>query len=302
MTKAPEPPAIPPKVAPPPTAAQATAAAPSPEKMSTLISRQAIRRWAERAQNHLPLWLWDRIYWFAIQTKLLFSLTIILVAGAMMLYFILVTGVLAFQLANDGLNEIPLEPPELVYSFLLQMVIFLAIVMHMNQWEVEREDRTFELLIMRIPNIHRLIWFKLFVSTSWVFILTLPMFFGLAWFAGMPILSGLASLLFALMAALVVGVFTCVIASFVHHPLATGILTFVLVSIAANIMDAQAWPAPYAWAFRMFVYPPALFDDANIKDSWQLWYLLFNRSFFVFVALSIYWWLYRRLSATEKWI
>jgi hypothetical protein len=280
--------------------------APPPKEMSSIISWGLIRKWAERWQNRLPLWIWDRIYWFVIQTRLLFSVTILLIVGALMLLFIwatiglaivMATGQLATQLEGQGVTL-----AQVIHSVLFQQAIFLTIVMHMNQWEVERDDRTFELLIMRIPNIHRLIWFKLFVSITWVFILLFPVYLGLSLFADTSLASGLSILIFCLMSALTVALFTCVIASFVHHPLATGFITLILTFVGAAILDNPAWPKPYAHAFQIFIYPPMLFDPAMIKDSLQLLYAILNRLFYLFVTLGIYWWLYRRLSQTEKWI
>lgn len=291
MTKAPENASAPPPIAAPP-----------PEEMSTLISRRKIREWAEVWQNRLPLWLWDRIYWFVIQTKLLFSVTIILIVGALMLLFIWATIGLAFAMSQGMLQNEGASLAQLSHGVLWQMAIFLTIVMHMNQWEVERDDRTFELLIMRLPNIHRLIWFKLFVSISWVFILIIPLYVGLSLFADISLMGGVSVLIFTLMSALLVGLATCVVASFVHHPLATGIITVILTFVGAAILDIPVWPKPYAYAFQLFIFPPDLFDPEKIKDSLQIWYAIANRAFFLFAACSIYWWLYRRLSQTEKWI
>lgn len=296
--------------APEPAASTPTTTAPPPKEMSSIISWQGIRKWAERWQNRLPLWIWDRIYWFVIQTRLLFSITIILIVAALMLLFIWATIALAIAMSTPSIateiaSDVEREGATLahiIHSVLFQQAVLLAIVMHMNQWEVERDDRTFELLIMRIPNIHRLIWFKLFVSITWVFILIFPVYVGLALFIDAPLLDGLSSLAYTLMTALTVALFTCVMASFVHHPLATGLITLILTFVGAAILDNPTWPKPYAMAFQIFVYPPDIFNPANIKDSLQVWYAIANRVFYCFVTMGVYWWLYRRLGQTEKWI
>ena len=253
-------------------------------KMSSIIPRglgKKIRRFLERL---LPFRWLDLLDQFWVQTRLLFSRTLLLMVAALFVFF------------TWGTVERGTFRESEAYEFLIVQSIALAILLHMNLWETEREGRTFELLMMRIPGRHRMIWFKLRVSLFWTFALSLPFFVGYMWFVNIPVYRGLVYLFFCMSLALFVALVTCVVASYVHMSLATGIITTILIWIMAVFF--MAFRPPKREYYEFFINP-FVGDTGKFKGATAL---IVNRSILFFLIAFLYSWFYERLQKTEKWI
>ena len=257
------------------------------ERLSVLSPAGLKMRLVGLAERRLPVRWLDEVNHFLIQTRLLFSRFVLLLLAAMFFFFTWAT------VEQQTFQE------ENVFGFLLMQTIGLAIILHMSLWEGEREERTFEFLVMRVPNVHSLIWFKLRVSLLWTFILLLPFFFGFVWFVSIPFGHALLFLLFCSTHVLFFSLLTCVVASFVHRALPTGIIVVIATSIYAGFSENA--PLPYRDYYRTFLYP---FSEAH--SSWGTFdwvrLIVVNRLVEVVEALGFYTWFARRLSKTEKWI
>jgi len=143
--------------------------------MSSIIPRGLAKKVHRLLERHLPPKVMDWLSQFWIQTRILFSRTLILMVVAMFAVFTWATIKEEIYKESDA------------FSFLILQSLALAILLHMNLWETEREGRTFELLIMRIPGVNRLIWFKMRVSLLWNFLLLLPFSLGFMWFLTIPL-------------------------------------------------------------------------------------------------------------------
>lgn len=254
---------------------------------SSVVPRFLARWVAHAIQALLPLKWADRLYQFWVQTRLIFSRAILLLVGALFAFFTFV----AFE--QNTIRE------DDVFGMLTFQVMILSILLNMNLWEVEREGRTFELLIMRIPSLHRLIWFKLRVSLFWLAFLSLPFFAAYAWFVSIPFSHILLFFIFIVSYAVLVAFATCVVTSFVHHGLTAGVVTFIL----SSILIASCQGFDYAWAdyIRVFQHPFEL-KAQNLNTIQKVWRLMINRATLGLAIACCYWWLYRRLAKTEKWI
>lgn len=255
--------------------------------MSSIMPR-FLSRWLGRAiERLLPLRWCDQLNQFRVETRLIFSRAILLLVGALFAFFTFI----AFE--QNTIRE------DDVFGILSFQVMILAILLNMNLWEMEREGRTFELLIMRIPSLHRLIWFKLRVSLFWLALLSLPFFAAYAWFVSIAFSHILLFYIFIVSYAVLVSFATCVVTSFVHHGLTAGIVTFIL----SSILVAFCKGFDYAWAdyVRVFQHPFELKAPA-LTTMQTVWRLVINRAVLGLAVACFYGWLLRRLAKTEKWI
>lgn len=253
-------------------------------RMSSFIPqglRKKIGRFLERM---LPLKWRDTLNHFWVQTRLIFSRTILLVLGAMFFFF------------TWGTIEQHTFKEKDAFLMLILQTNALAILLHMNLWETEREDRTFELLLMRIPNLHRLIRFKMRVSMFWVFVLSMPFFIGYTWFITIPIFRAFLYLFFCMSSALLSAFVTCVVTSFVHNSLATGIISVILLWITGGILNEGNLPKKGYYNFFINPYN----EYVGIYE--KAWILVINRIILFLVILIFYGWFNERLKKTEKWI
>jgi hypothetical protein len=254
-----------------------------------LLERLASGAWIERA---LPLPIWDAVFRFYFQTRVIFSRATLLLVAALLVS-------MSIPILTGEIRDI-----DDVFGFVTFQTMVLAILIHMNLWQTEREERTFELLVMRVPSVHRLIGLKLGVSLAWLTVLAAPPPIGFAWFLDLP-LGELATIgVFALTAAYFVALLTCAIGSLVRSPLATGVVAFVasmfMFGISQGLSEARdVWK--YAPCFAPFLYP---FGDAFSAHSfgWKVLLLSLNRAFVLALCGLLYAFLYDRLSRTEKWI
>jgi hypothetical protein len=256
------------------------------------------------AKRRLPVRWLDEINHFAIQTRLLFSRFVILLLVAMFVFFTWATVQNArsgeqMSQHNSGFNKTEFQEGS-IYGFLLGQSIMLALILHMGLWESEREERTLEFLVMRIPNVHALIWFKLRVSLFWTFALLFPFFLGFVWFYSISFGHACYSLVSSCVEAIFFAMFTCVVASFVHHPLPTGIIVVILGWIFLGFTEGT--PLFYKDYYKPIMYP---FDD--MYSTWETFDLVrmvvINRLVQILEALGFYAWFAHRLTTRmEKWI
>ena len=190
-------------------------------EMSSWIPYWVVRKLKRTAERRLPRPVWDGLCQFWVQTRLIFSRTILLVAGALLLAF--TWGTIIMTIEGKTLRAIE------VCGMLTSQAAILAIAMHMGLWETERDSRAFELLLMRIPNLHRLIWTKLRVSLTWAVMLILPFWLGFSWFATLTLSESLMVLACCLMAIVAAAMLTCVVSSFVQNSLAAGIMFLITI-------------------------------------------------------------------------
>ena len=249
---------------------------------SSIFPRFPLRKIFRRIGSFLPLKTRDVILRFWIQTRLLFSKTILLITLALFGFFVVLT--------IDG--EIHSEHD--VYEALFIQSIGLAVILHMSLWDVEREGRTFELLFMCIPNVHRMIWYKIRVSLLWTFLLSLPFFAGYGWFVTIPVFRMLVYLVFCMTTVLFVALFTCVVSSYVHRGLATGIIVMIVIMIFFHMMDRMS-----RVAYLRMTHSPWIESLGRYRKFGTL---LGNRIILVGLCLCLYSWLASRLKKTEKWI
>lgn len=238
----------------------------------------------------LPLRWADRLNHFLVETRLIFSRSIILLVIALFI------GFLWFTIQEEVNKE------DEVYFILLFQGFFLAILLNMNLWESERENHAFELLIMRIPNVNRLIWFKLRVSLGWAALLSLPFSAGFAFFVGIPPLRLLGFFVYCLMAMIMVALLTCIASSFVHHGLTAAIITVIAVYGAFGFLEGLR-QAPFGRYFQIFRYP--FQEDLlryNLSRFQNAQWIILNRLILIAAILGLHAWFRRRLMKTEKWI
>lgn len=238
----------------------------------------------------LPLRWADGLNHFLVETRLIFSRSIILLVAALFIGFLWFT-------IQEKVNK-----EDDVYFILLFQGFFLAILLNMNLWESERESHAFELLIMRIPNVNRLIWFKLRVSLGWAALLSLPFFAGFAFFVGIPLPRLLGYYVYCLMAMVLVALLTCIASSFVHHGLTAAIITVIAVYGSFGFLEGLR-QAPFGRYFQIFRYP---FQEDLVRYNLTIlqnakWIIL-NRLIMIAAIIGMYAWLRRRLMKTEKWI
>jgi len=256
--------------------------------MSSIIPRGLAKKVRRLLERRLSPKVIDWLAQFWIQTRILFSRTLILMVAAMFAIFTWAT--IKEEIFKEGD----------AFKFLILQSTALAILLHMNLWETEREGRTFELLIMRIPGVNRLIWFKMRVSLLWNFLLLLPFSLGFMWFLTIPLWRELLYLLFLMTVAVFVAFFTCVVSSFVKRGLPTAIIVAIILPMISSYSHFGALPAREY--FQIFIFPM----KESLLENWShkrlAIMLIVNRLFLVCVAAHLYWWLYRRLRKTEKWI
>ena len=257
------------------------------ERLSVLSPAGLKMRLVGLAERRLPVRWLDEVNHFLVQTRLLFSRCVLLLLAAMFFFFTWAT------IEQQTFKE------ENAFGLLLLQTIGLAVILHMGLWESEREERTFEFLVMRVPNVHSLIWFKLRVSLIWTVVLLGPFFLGFVWFVSIPFGHALLFLLFCSTHAVFFSLFTCIVASFVHRALPTGIIVVIATSMYAGFSENA--PLPYRDYYWTFLYP---FSEAY--SSWGTFdwvrLIVVNRLVEVLEALGFYAWFARRLSKTEKWI
>ncbi|HUT23557.1 MAG TPA: hypothetical protein VM492_04365 [Sumerlaeia bacterium] len=255
--------------------------------MSSAMPRGLGRKLGRLLARTLPFKWVDALSQFWVQTRLLFSRSILLMVVAMFALFAWAS--IAQQISDES---------RALVLLVLQTAV-LSILLHMNLWETEREARTFELLIMRVPSVHRLIWLKLRVSLFWTLVLPLPFFAAFSWFVSIPLTRCAIYLLFIQALAVFIALQTCVVASFVHRGLPTGIIVAVLFWILAGITEEA--PLPYKDFYRPLINPfGKQFDAVSLLQ--QVKVLAVNRGVLLAAAACFYWWLHERLKKTEKWI
>lgn len=258
-------------------------------KMSTIIPARLRQRVTGWVVGHLPLSWQDALGGFMIQTHLIFSRTILMMLAALLVWF-------TYLAIGKKIHRV-----EEVYWFLIVQGIALAILTGMNLWEAEREGKTFELLIMRIPSVRQLIWFKLRVSLCWMVALSLPLLLAFWWFVELNWKKALLFELFTLKAALPALLLTCVVSSFVRQSLTTGIITIVIFWLTMGFTENAHIPGlDY---FRLFMSPVDM--AAWIKDDvwWRCALKIGGNLTIYFATLAgLYRWLSNRLAKTEIWI
>lgn len=261
--------------------------------MSSIMPRFLMRRIDGLIERRLPLKGWDAFNQFRVQTRLIFSRAILLLVAALFGVFSWAALMNYEELGNREYGE------RSIYTMLSFQVVILAILLNMNLWEAEREGRTFELLIMRIPNLHHLIWHKMRVSLFWMTAIALPFFAAYGWFLAIPFWRLLVFFVFILSFAVLVAFFTCIVASFVHQGLTAGIVTFILTFIGMAFCEDLGWDKlDYV---RLYVNPFRLRHE-GLTTTHTVWILLANRAVVLLALWGFYAWLRRRLSKTEKWI
>ncbi len=262
-------------------------------KMAGILPGWLKRRFHHFAEERIPLRWADRINRFRVQTRLIFSRAVLMLVLAL---FVAFTWIVVAQVVEEKF----LSEAEASIIFYVQVGI-LAIVLHMNLWEQERENRTFELLIMRVPETGRLIWLKLRVSLFWVFFLSLPFHIALCWFASLPVSHSLVHFLFAQTSGIGVALTTCAIASYVKRGLPTGLITAAVLWMFGGFTEV----ANFFWfkdSMRPFTNPFHEERFMLLTDFEYVLVLVLNRLFVVGLIALAYIWLKTRLSQTEKWV
>jgi hypothetical protein len=253
--------------------------------MSSIIPRAFLNKMKNIVEERLSIKWRDYFIHFNVQTRLIFSKSILLILLALFIFFSWIT--------IEGLKSKTGE----VFNSLHLFVMYLAILMNMNLWEAERDKKTYELLIMRVSNIHKFIWMKLSVSMIWALILLIPFWLGFTWFGSLSLLNSLLIVLFCIMEIIIITLITCVISSLVHHELLTGIVAFFVVFSISELFHI-----PQNGYIDLFIN---IFNDKYSFFNYTLFrfirlYVL-NRLFFIVLCAGIYLWLYRRMEDTEKW-
>ena len=187
------------------------------------IGRAVAGRITGALQRRLPLRWWDSLYQFWIQTRLIFSRTTILFVAAQFVFFSWMTTVEELWAEDE------------VFKLLTFQSLALAVLLNMNLWVAERSERTFELMLMRMPDTDHLIWLKFRVSLFWLFVLPMPFYLGFVWFLDVPPIRCLAYFVFLVSSVVPVALLTCVLSCFVRFPLATGIIAFGLSGMVLGI-------------------------------------------------------------------
>lgn len=265
---------------------------------SSILPRELLRRAGRLAEARLPLKWWDGIAQFWVQTRLVFSRSTLMLAGGLLLFFYLQAP---SQVIDDAAGPSPqtLAPGAVAFITLFMLGQVLAIILNMNLWQAEREGRTYELLLMRVPSIHHLIWMKLRVTLIWLIIFPAPLYVGYAWFLGIPISHMLLYWVFATMGCLLTAVLTCVVSSFVRHGLTTGIIA-AAVAIPFAVISTNA-PLPYHLYYAAMLDPFSA-DIVTLRLWKYLRLLVVNRLIFIAIGVALYWWLHTRLQRTEEWV
>jgi len=256
--------------------------------MSSFIPRRLVRKCGRAVERALPPRVLDWLSQFWAQTRILFSRSLIMMLVAMFALFTWAT------IKQETFKE------NIVFGYLLVQSIALGILLHMSLWEMEREGRTFELLIMRVPGVHRLIWFKMRVSLMWNLLLLLPFFAGFLWFVTIPLWRGLIYLVFCLMAGVFTALLTCIVASFAKGGLPTAVIVAVILWMQA--MVSFEGRLPYGEYYNIFIFPMTERYWENWSRARVIIMLLVNRLFLLAMAGLLYWWLFRRIQKTERWI
>lgn len=264
-----------------------TARRPEHQRMSTILPRGVTLRIERTIERRLPLRWWDALNHFRVQTRLIFSRSILLMTAALLGFFAWIAIV----------ENIDSEDEAAEYLRILTVV--LTIVLNMNLWAAEREGRTFELLVMRIPSVRQLVWYKLRYSLFWLLILALPFYAALGWFLDLSPAHLFAYWAFWTSSALLVTLLTCVVASFVNHSLTTGIITFVLTMITIAFLDNAR--LPWIEYYRLFGSPRPRLPGGQ-EFAWMPWRaMLINRLVLAAAIACAYLWLRQRLEKIEKW-
>ena len=251
-------------------------------RMSSILPKGFRKKIGRLLERVLPLPWVDALFRFWVQTRLLFSKTLLLMLIGLFVLF-------SWATIEQGTFK-----EQQVYEHLVLQSIGLAILLHMALWDTERERRTFELLVMRIPSEHRLIWLKLGVSLLWNFILLLPFFIGYTWFVTIPVERALVYLFFCMSMALFVALLTCVISSFVHRGLAAGIIAAIIMVFLIGLLEN----IPYNNYLNLVMCPYL----ENSGDFRKLRYLITNRLLLLGVSGLLYSWFYNRLKKTDRWV
>ena len=255
---------------------------PAPSEASSWIPRRLLRALSSFLLRRLPLRWCDRLVRFWIQTRLLFSRTILLMVGALFAGFSWLT------IAQKVWQE------EAVQGVILVQMLILAILLHMGVWEREREGKTLELLLIHIPEVRELVWLKVSVSLTWTVVLVLPFWGGFIWFAGIPLPRAFVYLVFSLSTAILAAFFTLVVASFVRGSLPAGIVALVLIFMLAGFMENKP---PWHEYYNVFISPVE--EDLTFRRAHRL---VVNRVIVLGLIVATYRWLLHRLGRIEKWV
>ena len=256
-------------------------------QMSSIVPRFLRLRLGAWFERRLSLRSWDRVNQFWVQSRLVFSKAIVLMVVAMLGFF-------SFVCIAQGLYEVRRIFPIVIFVFVL-----LAVLLNMGLWETERDGRTFELLLMRVPTVDGLIWFKLRVTLIWMLVLALPIPLGLLWFTGMNSWHLALIVLFNAFIGVMVALLVNVVSTFIRHSIAAGVVSL-FISIFLISFFAGA-PLPYRNFYNPVIDPVYQMPDGFTLPRW-IWTMTVNRGAMLLVAGGFYWWLRRRLGKTELWI
>lgn len=266
---------------------------PSKVAMSSIFPKALRQKTEFFLESHLSPKVWTALQGFWIQTRLIFSKSILLLVVALFAVF-------AFQ----GLGKVINQESRVVAIVTAQSII-LAVLMSMNLWATERESQTYELLLMRVPNLDSLIWLKLCPVLIWAIILSFPFFLGFGWFVSIPALHLVAYFFFAMTLVLFTVLLTCVVSTFVRVGLASGIVSVIILWMIIIMSMEMRFPFVSRYYYQLPLNP---FDPdfdrpmAAVPRATVLKYCIVNRILLLTYSAGLYAWLRRRLGKTEKWI
>jgi len=256
--------------------------------MSSFIP-PALRRWVVSSlEKRLSLRSLDRLNHFWLQTRLIFSKTAMAVVLGVLVFFTWIT--IAREISSE--RE--------AFEFLQVMVVLITVVLHMSLWESERDARTMELLLMRVSSPIRLIRMKMTISLFWTMFFVMLLLAGLAWFLDMHLLVFLKALLFLSTAAVFVAMFTCVVATFIHRSLPTGIVSGIIIFFLMGVFS-EIHRLGWGMVINIFCIP--FFRDDYGYTNWQIFkYWATNRILLIILLINLFVWLKNRLGRTQSWV
>lgn len=260
--------------------------------MSSIIPKRLIGKIKNYLSSRLSFGSQDFLSNSWIQTRLIFSKTIFLIVAALFV---------GFSIATISQK---IHSQRQAFEILLFQISLLSIIMNLNHWGAERDNKTYEILVMKIPNTHSLIWMKLRVSLFWVCFLIFPFLIGFTWFVEIPILRSGFFYILLIMLSLVVSLITCVVSTIVRQELIAGIISLLLFFALAGLFEGLQGTK---FAYSSFIYNPYqirgfFYAFSTDPFSKKLIFFFINRLFYLLTISGLYWWLYRRLSETEKWV
>lgn len=260
---------------------------PSQVKISSVIPVKLIRKIRRKMEDYLPVKLVDRLDRFWVQTRLLFSKSMLAMVAGLLAFFIWVTIEMEVFRFSD------------ILEFLFLQATALTILLHMGLWTREKEYGTYELFIMRLKRPSRVIWSKLTVSFIWTILLIMPFFIGLTWFVTMNFKAVLLCLLFLIPTAMLTAIFTCIVSTFVRSSLPAAIISGIILAIIAGILAKGQ--LPWSRYYNPFLNPLQEYFIENIPYRKQMVFIVVNRLSIITGIGLLYWWLYNRMKVSERW-